>query len=117
MGHGILLRARVDSDRIYYLERCGVCRGVWLDRGEWQRLAAALYLDHLDDLWDPAWQKQRRSEKLQITLDSALLNQLGPELYRQLRSLVTELSNHPAKAQALAWITTHLEAEDSERSS
>jgi Zn-finger nucleic acid-binding protein len=112
MGHGILLRARVDSEQIYYLERCGFCRGVWLDRGEWQRLAAALYLDHLDDLWDPTWQKQRRSESLQIKLDNALSTQLGEPLYEQLRAVVEALRQHPAKAQALAWITTHLDPEN-----
>jgi Zn-finger nucleic acid-binding protein len=109
MGHGILLRARVESDQVFYLERCGLCRGVWLDRGEWQRLAAALFLDHLDDLWDPNWQKQRRAEALQRQLDQALSNTLGMDLYRELGDVMKKLREHPAKAQALAWIATHLD--------
>jgi len=112
MGHGILLRARVDSDKVYYLERCGLCRGVWLDRGEWQRLAAALYLDHLDDLWDPTWQKQRRREALQKGLDVALVAQIGPELFAQVSQVVHALLDHPAKAQAFAWIAEHLDPDE-----
>lgn len=109
LGHGILVRARVDADQVFYLERCGFCRGVWLDCGEWQRLAASLYLDHLDDLWDPSWQKQRRSEKLQRGLDRSLADQLGENLYRDLASVVHLLRHHPARAQALAWIAQRLD--------
>lgn len=111
MGHGILVRARVEleGDQGFYLERCGFCRGVWLDCGEWQRLAASRYLDHLDDLWDPNWQKQRRSEKLQRGLDRALSEQLGESLFRDLVSVVFRLRSHPSRAQALAWVTQHLD--------
>jgi len=109
MGHGILVRARVDSDPVFYLERCGFCHGVWLDRGEWPQLAASLYLDHLDDLWDPAWQKRRRTEKLQRELDRALLDHLGETLYQDLTSVVERLKEHPSRAQAIAWITEHLD--------
>ncbi len=109
MGHGILVRARVDAEQVFYLERCGFCRGVWLDRGEWPRLASSLFLDHLDDLWDPAWQRQRRSEKLRHELDQALANQLGEPLYGDLASVVERLRNHPSRTQALAWVTEHLD--------
>src|SRR5512133_3248194 len=111
MGHGILVRARVELDGVdgFHLERCGFCRGVWLDCGEWQRLAASRYLEHLDDLWDPNWQKQRRSEKLQRGLDRALSEQLGEALFRDLASVVFRLRSHPSRAQALAWITQHLD--------
>jgi Zn-finger nucleic acid-binding protein len=109
LGHGIMLRAKFEADVTFYLERCGLCRGVWLDRGEWQRLASALFLDHLDDLWDPQWQKQRRSEKLQRGLDQSLQDQLGEILYRDLASVVERLNLHPSRAQALAWIVQHLD--------
>jgi Zn-finger nucleic acid-binding protein len=109
MGHGILVRARVDAEQVFYLERCGFCHGVWLDRGEWPRLAASLYLDHLDDLWDPAWQRQRRNEKLQRELDHALQDHLGEDLYRDLVSVVERLRDHASRAQALAWISEHLD--------
>jgi hypothetical protein len=83
-----------------------------LDRGDWQRLAAALYLDHLDDLWDPNWQKLRREEALKRALDLALEKQLGHDLFEQLRLVTRKLALHPAKAQALAWITSHLDEQE-----
>ena len=111
MGHGILLRARVEpeEDHVFHLERCGFCHRIWLDRGEWQRLATAFYLDHLNDLWDPLWQKRHRNEKLQRRLDRSLFDQLGENLYQDLSSVVERLRRHPSKAQALAWIRQHLD--------
>ena len=103
-GHGILIRARVEADRVFHLERCGTCRGVWLDKGEWQRLASARFLDHLDDLWDPTWQKRHRAEHSREEIDLALRTQLGAELFNALSSAIEAVARHPARAQVLAWI-------------
>src|SRR5688500_9458215 len=39
-GHGILARAKASWTRPFYVERCLVCSGLWLDAGEWKRLSA-----------------------------------------------------------------------------
>lgn len=108
-GHGILIRARFDEEPPFHLERCPACRGVWLDAGEWQRLAAHQFLGHLDDLWDPAWQRQQRAEHSRRKLDEALAAVIGAALFADLARVVDQLREHPARAQALAWISTHLE--------
>jgi Zn-finger nucleic acid-binding protein len=108
LGHGILIRARVEADRVFHLERCGTCRGIWLDKGEWQRLAAARFLDHLDDLWDPNWQKRQRAQHSRQELDAALRDRLGPDLFNGLSSTIEEVARHPARAQVLAWIIERL---------
>jgi Zn-finger nucleic acid-binding protein len=110
-GHGILIRARAELDRSFHVERCPLCRGVWLDRGEWRRLSAAGLLGHLDDLWDPSWQKRQRDDVNRRHLDGSLRDALGDELYAGLLRVVTELHAHPARSQALAWIVDHLEGE------
>ncbi len=110
-GHGILIRARVDGPRTFYVERCSPCRGVWLDRGEWKRLASARFLEHLDDLWDPNWKRQNRVALVERHIDAALTEELGQELFSDLQAVVSELHGHPARAQALAWIVEHLERE------
>ena len=37
-GHGIMIRARIDADEPFYLEKCSQCGGIWFDRGEWQKI-------------------------------------------------------------------------------
>jgi len=107
-GHGILIRARVQVDRVFHLERCSACRGVWLDKGEWQRLAAAEFLDHLDDLWDPDWQKRQREAHSRHEIESALRERLGTDVFEALAKVVDEISKHPARAQVLAWINERM---------
>ena len=111
-GHGILIRARAELDRSFHVERCPVCRGVWLDRGEWRRLSAAGLLEHLDDLWDPSWQKRQRDDVNRRHLDESLRDALGEDLYAGLQRVVGELHAHPARSQALAWIVDHLEGKE-----
>ena len=111
-GHGILIRARAELDRIFHVERCAACRGVWLDRGEGRRLVAAGLLTHLDDLWDPKWQRHKRHVNEQRRLDAALSLALGEELFQRLQQLVLELREHPGRSQALAWLTDHLESKE-----
>jgi Zn-finger nucleic acid-binding protein len=108
-GHGIMIRARVDGPVPFHIERCPHCRGVWLDRGEWKKLASQRFLDHLDDLWDPRWQRRRRAEAGQRSLDQALAQQLGSELYADLERLVRALGPHPARAQVMAWLRERLD--------
>lgn len=54
LGHGILIRARANTEPTFYLERCPHCHGIWFDNGEWNVLAEGHLLEHLEDLWDPA---------------------------------------------------------------
>ena len=108
-GHGIMIRARVEAPTPFYLESCPLCRGVWFDRGEWQLLATRDFLDHLDDLWDPLWKKQQRAEARQKELDQALGRELGSELFAELEHVAGALADHPARAQALAWLVKRLQ--------
>jgi len=49
---GVLVRARVDGDHPFHLDRCPICSGIWFDAGEWAAIAASEWLTHVDDLWD-----------------------------------------------------------------
>ncbi|MFL5359808.1 MAG: zf-TFIIB domain-containing protein, partial [Myxococcales bacterium] len=32
---GVLVRARVEGDHPFHLDRCPICAGIWFDSGEW----------------------------------------------------------------------------------
>lgn len=55
LGHGILIRAKVEGDAPFYLERCPHCGGIWFDHGEWQQIVKYHLTDHLADFWTSAW--------------------------------------------------------------
>ena len=105
-GHGIMLRARAGEPLDFSIERCPHCRGIWLDEGEWERIVRH-ELD-LHSLFDPKMRAKRRAEAVQSRVDDALRDELGDAEFARLRACVETLREHPAKAQALAWITAQL---------
>jgi len=102
--HGIMLRARVHLPEPFYLERCPHCGGIWFDAGEWNRLAGSYLLEHLEDFWNPAWQKRMRERKDQQDYESRLREELGDETFELLASLAKALRGHPRRARALAYL-------------
>ena len=101
-GHGIMLRAKIDVEEPFYLEKCGTCGGIWFDNGEWQRIVNSNLTDNLNEFWCKSWQsKQRKEKNRQNYLDSnrALL---GQEVFDDLMKLAETLKNHPEKGRAIA---------------
>lgn len=98
-GHGILIRARVDAEPAFFLERCPVCHGIWFDKGEWNALAQSHLLDRLDDLWNPAFRFQQRSVLEPTELRAQLGEQISEPLMAQVDVLGTALRERSPREQ------------------
>ncbi len=46
-GHGIMVRAKIDVEDPFYLEKCTHCGGIWFDSGEWQQIAQHQLIESL----------------------------------------------------------------------
>lgn len=103
-GHGILIRAHLDVDPPFYLERCSRCLGVWFDAGEWQRLASLHLLQALPELWTDQWQSRQHDEKRRATYQEWIRSTLGPDLVDRLAKLATDLRGHEHRLEALAFL-------------
>lgn len=100
-GHGLLIRAQTHVDEGFYLERCATCHGVWFDAGEWPRVAEAGLASGLFEIWDPAWQRERRAEREVAAYEAEIDEQLGANLVERIRAVADELRGHPARSLAL----------------
>jgi Zn-finger nucleic acid-binding protein len=109
-GHGILTRAKVAWQDPYYIERCSKCAGLWLDAGEWKRLAAQNLIDDIDELWEPAWRRQLQREHSVAALRADLRERLGAELVEKLESVAHELASTPHANVALAFLREEVRA-------
>lgn len=107
-GHGVLRRARASNEDPYFLERCARCGGVWLDPGEWSRLAAANLLNDVTSLWSPAWREHLSEEHNRASLQSDLRSKLGHEIFGLMESLVAKLSDPAQRALVLAYLQQRL---------
>ncbi len=104
VDRGIMSRAAVltSGEAPIHLERCGTCRGVWFDAGEWNALSAAHLLDHLDEFWSAEWRAGQRRSAERADYEKRLEEAFGADLYAEIRKLAAELRNHPRRSQALA---------------
>ncbi len=102
--HGILIRAKVDDDAPFYLERCSACGGIWFDRGELQTILENKLFENLADFWSRSWQQKQRKEKERS--DYLALNRahLGESVFDTVLQLSEILKNHPEKNRAVAFL-------------
>ena len=103
-GHGILLRARVELEPAFFLERCSHCLGLWFDSGEWQRLAEAHWLESLPDLFNESAQRLRRARQNEVEYHEWLRARVGPDLFEALRRVAGELQGQEFRGEALAFL-------------
>lgn len=107
VDRSILTRAEIDlgADRPpIHLERCGSCRGVWFDAGEWSSLAESQLLERIDEFWTAEWRARQRRERDAASHDQRVRDAFGPELHDALQDLARQLQGHPRRSQALAFL-------------
>ena len=107
-GHGVLLRARVDTDPAFFLDRCSTCGGVWFDRGELHLVAMAGLTEQLPDLWSLEWQRERRRKRHRQEYLEDMKNKFGEDLYQRLTEVVDMLKGNPLKRQVLDFLIDEL---------
>ena len=93
VGHG--LGFRVDRSNT---------GGIWLDGGEWEALKAGQIHHTIHLVFTAPWQKTIRVQERTARFEALLEKKLGKDLFLRLTALRTELSTHPARAAALAYL-------------
>lgn len=101
-AHGILRRAQSYTEERFYLERCGACSGVWFDRGEWERAAAAGLLRDVHVVWTESWQMGKLEEERRARLLAQAKDVLGDDLVTDLRRIGRRLRNVEERNQGVA---------------
>jgi len=97
-----MIRAKVDVDNPFYLEKCTGCGGIWFDNGEWQRIRNLDLAENLNDLWCKSWQIKQRKEKDRQNYLETNRKLFGNQLFDQVMHLSELLKDHPEKGRAIA---------------
>ncbi|OYV04634.1 MAG: hypothetical protein CFE26_15855 [Verrucomicrobiales bacterium VVV1] len=93
VGHG--LEFRVDRSNT---------GGIWLDSGEWEALKASDIHSSIHKIFTAPWQQAVRDESRDAVYHEQLVRRLGPDLVSKLETLRAELSSHPERKLALAFL-------------
>jgi len=106
-GH-FLMRYRVLPGAQFYVDRCGHCNGVWLDKGELDVLVERNLHDKINQFFTQPWQTHLREEETHHALDKLYREKFGIGDYARLREMRAWLAEHPLRSMLLAY----LQAED-----
>lgn len=108
-GHGIMIRAKVDIDEPFYLEKCTICGGIWFDKGEWLRIAESNLADSLSNIWSKSWQRKQSKEKDRNSFLKTNQKLLGEQIFNLIIELSKALKDHPEKSRAIALLQQEIE--------
>lgn len=99
----IMTRYRVGHGLDFRIDR-SITGGIWLDGGEWEALQAGNLHHELHLIFTAPWQKAVRNEDHERQYNEMLRKNLGDDFHRQLTVLRDRLKDHPARAEALAYL-------------
>ncbi|MDQ2096353.1 MAG: zf-TFIIB domain-containing protein [Tychonema bourrellyi B0820] len=103
-GH-YLSRAKVPFSRVpFYIERCKLCGGIWLDNGEWDILESLGFHMEIDQMFSPNWQFKARLQELVERERQVLIEKLGPDVAGYVMELAEVLADHPHADCAATYI-------------
>ena len=100
----ILTRYRVLPNVKFFIDHCGSCNGVWLDKNEWDVLVAHNLHDKINDLFTQPWQTRVRQEEAHAMLDKLYLDKFGAQDYARIKEIWNWLKPHPHRAMLVAFL-------------
>jgi len=77
---------------------------VWLDDGEWEALKSCGLHGSIHRFSTAPWQQAVRQQDMEATMHTQLVERLGDALYQRLAALRKELTGHPNRDAALAFL-------------
>ena len=101
-GHGIMIRARIDTEEPFYLEKCPHCGGIWFDKGELREIISNNVVDNLDSFWCKSWQVRHRKATNREKYYEINKRLLGEDIFDRIIQLSERLKTHPEKGRAIA---------------
>lgn len=88
----------------FYIDRCGHCNGVWLDKNEWEVLKAADLHDEINRIFTSPWQQRIADETAASKMDAFYLEKFGADDYEKIREIRGWLVGHPERSMLLAFL-------------
>lgn len=100
----ILIKYKVSNELPFYVDHCGTCNGIWLDKNEWEMLVKNDLHDKVNHFFTSPWQKKLREELTQKNLQEHYLKKFGEENYTKLKEVKKWLFNSDLKEDMIAYI-------------
>ncbi len=102
-GH-LLTRFKVWPDVPFYLDSCGSCNAIWLDKGEWQVLEEHHLYNRINLFMTRPWQQKIRLAEARHHFDAIYRQRFGETDYARIQEIRGWLLDHKERAALLAFL-------------
>lgn len=89
----------------FTVDHCEGCKGIWLDRNEWEILKRRNLHDDLNSMLTEFWQATAKREARMKSLEQIYIGRFGEKDYAEIRRVRSWMDKHPQKQYLLAFLT------------
>ncbi len=89
----------------FSLDHCHGCKGIWLDKNEWEVLRDRNLHDDLNSMLTDFWQSGALKEERSKSFERINLARFGPKDYAEIKRVRAWLDGHDQKQALLAYLT------------
>ncbi|MFZ5988272.1 MAG: zf-TFIIB domain-containing protein [Bacillota bacterium] len=100
----ILIKYKVDNRLDFYIDNCGGCNGIWLDKNEWENLKLNSLHNQIHSFFTKPWQKKLREEAARDNLQDKYIRKFGRWDYERLKEMREWIYKHKSKTEMLSYL-------------
>jgi Zn-finger nucleic acid-binding protein len=89
----------------FTLDHCQGCKGIWLDRNEWEALKARNLHDDVNAMLTAFWQDEAGKEVRKKRMEQIYVGRFGADDYAEIEKIRVWLTTRPNKQDLLAYLT------------
>ena len=89
----------------FTVDHCEGCKGIWLDRNEWEALKKRNLHDDLNSIFTSFWQTGAQREIRKKKLEEMYISRFGAEDYAEIKRVRLWLDTKTNKEELLAFLT------------
>jgi Zn-finger nucleic acid-binding protein len=100
-----MLKYLVGHGLNFSLDHCEGCKGIWLDRNEWETLKKRNLHDDMNSMLTSFWQTQARRVPRKQHLEQVYIRRFGADDYAEIKKIRAWLETRQNKQGLLAYLT------------
>jgi Zn-finger nucleic acid-binding protein len=89
----------------FTLDQCGGCKGIWLDRNEWEALKERNLHDDVHAMFTSFWQAEAQREVRRKRLEEIYISRFGADDYAEITRIRAWLGSRSNKHELVAYLT------------
>lgn len=100
----ILIKYKVSGAIPFYVDQCGSCNGLWLDRSEWEVIVGNKLQYQVNDFFTTEWQGKIRREMTAQWFEESYRKKFGDDNYNKLKEIRRWIYEDKQKGEMISFL-------------